>query len=64
VHVEASGTPLPLKPMVRGEVYRIAEALRNALRHAEANQVMVEFATIVVTSACGCATTRLAFMTR
>jgi signal transduction histidine kinase len=43
VQVSASGTPLPLKPTVRGEVYRIAaEALRNALRHAEAHHILVE----------------------
>jgi signal transduction histidine kinase len=43
VQVSSSETPLPLKPMVRGEVYRIAaEALRNALRHAEAHKVLVD----------------------
>jgi signal transduction histidine kinase len=42
VHVGTSGPALPLKPIVRGEVYRvIAEALRNALRHSEAREITV-----------------------
>ena len=42
VHVGTSGTALPLKPIVRGEVYRVvAEALRNALRHSEAREITV-----------------------
>jgi signal transduction histidine kinase len=43
VRVWTSGTPLPLKPAVRGEIYRIGtEALRNALRHADASHVTIE----------------------
>ncbi len=41
IHVE--GTPRKLHPIVRDEVFRIAdEALRNAIRHANAKQVEVE----------------------
>ena len=41
IHVE--GTPRKLHPIVRDEVFRIAdEALRNARRHANAKQVEVE----------------------
>jgi signal transduction histidine kinase len=41
IHVE--GAPRKLHPIVRDEVFRIAdEALRNAFRHARANQVEVE----------------------
>ena len=41
VHVE--GTPRRLNPMLRDEVYRIAvEALRNAVRYAEAKQIEAE----------------------
>ena len=41
VHLE--GTPRKLNPMVRDEAYRIAaEALRNAIRHAEAKQIEAE----------------------
>jgi signal transduction histidine kinase len=37
------GTPRALHPIVRDEIYRIAgEALRNAFRHAEANQIELE----------------------
>jgi signal transduction histidine kinase len=43
VPVEERGTPRPLHPLVRDEVLRIgAEALRNALRHADAPEVAVE----------------------
>jgi len=42
--VEVEGTPRNLHPIVRDEIYRIAsEALRNAFRHAEAQQIEVEF---------------------
>src|SRR4029453_4685017 len=41
--VEVLGTPRPLHPIVRDEVFRIAgEALRNAIRHAGARQIEVE----------------------
>jgi signal transduction histidine kinase/ligand-binding sensor domain-containing protein len=41
--VEVQGTPRPLHPIVRDEVFRIAgEALRNAFRHAAAKQIEVE----------------------
>jgi signal transduction histidine kinase len=41
VHVE--GAPKPLNPIVRDEVYRIVtEAIRNAIRHANARQIEVE----------------------
>ena len=44
LHVEVQGTPRNLHPIVRDEIYRIAsEALRNAFRHAEAQQIEVEF---------------------
>jgi len=43
LRVEVLGTPRPLHPIVRDEVFRIAgEALRNAVRHADARQVEVE----------------------
>ncbi len=42
-HVEVQGTPRPLHPIVRDEVFRIAgEALRNAFAHAAAKQIEVE----------------------
>ena len=41
--VQVEGSPRDLNPVVRDEVYRIAiEALRNAIRHAEAQRVEVE----------------------
>jgi signal transduction histidine kinase/ligand-binding sensor domain-containing protein len=41
--VHAEGTPRDLSPMIRDESYRIAaEALRNAMRYAEARQLEVE----------------------
>jgi signal transduction histidine kinase/ligand-binding sensor domain-containing protein len=44
LHVEVQGTSRTLHPIVRDEIYRIAsEALRNAFRHAEAQQIEVEF---------------------
>jgi signal transduction histidine kinase len=44
LHVGVEGTPRNLHPIVRDEIYRIAsEALRNAFRHAEAQQIEVEF---------------------
>jgi len=43
LQVALEGTPRPLQPIVRDEIYRIAsEALRNAFRHAEAQQIEVE----------------------
>ena len=42
-HVEVEGTPQNLHPILRDEVYRIAgEALRNALKHAQAQRIEVE----------------------
>jgi ligand-binding sensor domain-containing protein/signal transduction histidine kinase len=42
-HVEVEGTPQNLHAILRDEVYRIAgEALRNAFRHAQAQQIEVE----------------------
>jgi signal transduction histidine kinase/ligand-binding sensor domain-containing protein len=44
LHVEVGGTPRDLHPIVRDEIYRVAsEALRNAFRHAQAQQIEVEF---------------------
>jgi signal transduction histidine kinase/ligand-binding sensor domain-containing protein len=44
LHVEVEGTSRNLHPIVRDEIYRVAsEALRNAFRHAEAQQIEVEF---------------------
>jgi signal transduction histidine kinase/ligand-binding sensor domain-containing protein len=41
--VQVEGTPRNLHPIVRDEVYRIAgEAMRNALRHSEAQRIEVE----------------------
>ena len=41
--VQVEGTPRPLNPIVRDEVYRIGvEALRNAIRHANALRIEVE----------------------
>jgi signal transduction histidine kinase len=43
MEVVVDGTPRPLKPLVRDEIYRIAaEALRNAARHARARHVSAE----------------------
>jgi len=43
VRLDIEGTPQTLRPLVRDEVYRIAsEALRNALRHAEASRIEVQ----------------------
>jgi signal transduction histidine kinase len=43
VHIVVDGTPRPLKPIVRAEVYRIAdEAVRNARRHAAAREITLE----------------------
>jgi signal transduction histidine kinase len=44
LHVEVEGTSRNLHPIVRDEIYQVAgEALRNAFRHAEAQQIEVEF---------------------
>jgi signal transduction histidine kinase len=44
LQVDVAGTPRTLHPIVRDEIYQIAsEALRNAFRHAEAQQIEVEF---------------------
>lgn len=41
--IQVEGTPRMLNPIVRDEAYRIAaEALRNAIRHANARQIEVE----------------------
>jgi signal transduction histidine kinase len=41
--VDVQGTPRPLRPVVRDEIYQIGgEALRNCLRHAHASRVEVE----------------------
>ena len=41
--VQVEGTPQPLRPMIRDEVYRIgAESLRNAVRHANAQRIEVD----------------------
>lgn len=43
LQVDVAGTPRALHPIVRDEIYQIAgEALRNAFRHAEAQQIEVE----------------------
>jgi signal transduction histidine kinase/ligand-binding sensor domain-containing protein len=43
IRVPVEGVPRDLKPMVRDEVYRIAcEALRNAVRHAQARHIEVK----------------------
>ena len=43
VHVKVEGTPIPLNPVVRDEVFRIVtEALRNAITHAKAHRIEVE----------------------
>src|SRR6476646_6198945 len=42
-HVAVEGVPRDLHPILRDEIYRIAaEALRNAFRHAQAQQIEVE----------------------
>jgi signal transduction histidine kinase len=41
--LQVEGTPKPLNPIVRDEVYRIAaEAVRNAIRHANPRRIEVE----------------------
>ena len=43
IDLEVEGAPRGLNPVVRDEAYRIAgEALRNALRHAQARRIAVE----------------------
>jgi len=43
LHVEVEGTARNLHPILRDEVYRIAgEAVRNAFKHADAQQIEVE----------------------
>jgi signal transduction histidine kinase/ligand-binding sensor domain-containing protein len=43
LHVQVEGKPTHLNPIVRDEVYRIAtEAVRNAIRHANARRIEVE----------------------
>jgi signal transduction histidine kinase len=43
VGIQVEGTARDLNPVVRDEVYRIAaEALRNAVRHADAKRIEVE----------------------
>ncbi len=44
LHVQVEGMPQNLHPIVRDEIYQVAsEALRNAFRHARAQQIEVEF---------------------
>jgi len=43
LHIEVEGKPKSLNPLVRDELYKAgAEALRNAIRHANAQQIEVE----------------------
>jgi signal transduction histidine kinase/ligand-binding sensor domain-containing protein len=43
VHVQVEGTPRSLNPVVRDEIYRVTtEAIRNAIRHANATRIEVE----------------------
>jgi signal transduction histidine kinase/ligand-binding sensor domain-containing protein len=43
LRVQVEGTPRPLNPIIRDEVYRIGvESLRNAIRHANARQIEVD----------------------
>jgi signal transduction histidine kinase len=43
--VSVEGTPREIHPILRDDIYRIAgEALRNAFRHAQANQIEAEIA--------------------
>ena len=43
VRIEARGEPRTLHPIVRDEIFRVAgEVLRNAFRHAQANQIEVD----------------------
>ena len=43
IDIVVDGTPRPLKPIVRADVYRIAdEGVRNAYRHAGARQITME----------------------
>nr|WP_231966864.1 histidine kinase [Terriglobus roseus] len=43
VRVQTEGTPIPMNPVVRDEVYRIiAEAVRNSIRHANARRIEIE----------------------
>jgi signal transduction histidine kinase len=43
IHVQVEGVPRDLRPVIRDEVYRIGcEALRNAVRHAQAREIAVE----------------------
>ena len=42
VRINIEGTPRPLRPLIRDELYRIAsEALRNAFRHAAAGRIEI-----------------------
>jgi ligand-binding sensor domain-containing protein/signal transduction histidine kinase len=43
LRVQVEGTPRPLDPIIRDEVYRIGvESLRNAVRHAKARRIEVD----------------------
>ena len=46
VHLEAAEEPPPLTPEVRLAIYRIVQALHNALRHAAADEAVVRFEVI------------------
>ena len=42
--VDVEGTPPPMRPIVRDEIYRIAsEAVRNAFHHSQGTKIEVEF---------------------
>jgi signal transduction histidine kinase/ligand-binding sensor domain-containing protein len=43
IHVQVEGSPVAMNPIVRDEIYRIVtEAVRNAIRHANARRIEVE----------------------
>jgi signal transduction histidine kinase len=68
-HAVVEGTPVPLRPTIRDEVYRIGrEALTNAFRHSNANtiQLQLEYTTnhlriLVADDGCGISSRVLKF---